>query len=202
VAGNHFFSSSSHSFTQRRRQKQIQPTSTNGPQLRILAHGPHVRSNGVNGTFKCKCNRSLRAAHQRLGKAAHRRAASEPTNPHGCFRPHSTTTPVCSDPARAQRPPSRHAETSQFPETRGRAGHGTARRGHAATIATASLRCPARTRRVGGPAGPAGGSGPAATRVTRDGVRGGECDRGAERARGLAGWKKKTNAFLRRRGRG
>lgn len=171
-------------------------------------------ANGVNGTFKCKCNRSLRAAHQRLGKAAHRRAASEPTkptNPHGCFRPHSTTTPVWSDPARAQRPPSRHAETSQFPETRGRAGHGTARhgttrRGRAATIATASLPCPARTRRrVGGPAGPAGGSGPAATRVTRDGVRAQRRRmRSWSGARAGAGWlaEKKTNAFLRRRGRG
>lgn len=162
-------------------------------------------ANGVNGTFKCKWRRSLRAAHQRLGKAAHRRAASEPNQPTLTVAFGRTRRrPSDSDPALAQRPPNQRAAMQRRRNFQRRAGgrgtarHGTTRRGHAATIATASLPCPARTRRrVGGPAGPAGGSGPAATRVTRDGVRGGECDRGAERARG---WGK--NAFLRRRGRG
>lgn len=197
-----FSSSSSHSFTQRRRQKEIQPTSTNGP---------HVRSNGVNGTFKCKCCATGRCV-QHINVLERQRTGAQRVN-----QPNQPTLTVAFGRTQRRRPsgltlraPNAHPAAMQRRRNfqrraggRGTARHGTTRRGHAATIATASLPCPARTRRrVGGPAGPAGGSGPAATRVTRDAVRGGECDRGAERARGLAGWKKKTNAFLRRRGRG
>lgn len=103
--------------------------------------------------------RSLRAAHQRLGAAAQR--VNQPTNQtqrRPCLpplRPPSVPVAFGRTPRRPPRPAppaqgsqrTSHAETSQFPETRGR---GTTRRGHAATSGTACVPCPARTSETSG----------------------------------------------------